>query len=106
QSTWVRFELWKASWLMMLKDPWVGNAAESFSDKLIILNKQGLISDEATWKKGSSEAFVQPHNEFANAIANRGVLGAAALLALYLAPISFFVRRRPGVLKPAWQPVH
>lgn len=93
-STRVRLGLWKASWLMFKEHPWIGDGSRSFSDRLIDLNKAGLINDEATWKVSQREAFVQSHNEITNTLANRGLAGLLALLLLYGVPFAYFLRRR------------
>lgn len=93
-STRIRLSLWQASWLMFRQAPWVGDASRSFPDKLIALNQAGLVSDEATWKTPEQEAYTQPHNELANTLANRGILGGVALLLLYLAPLRCLLARR------------
>lgn len=93
-STRVRLGLWKASWLMFKEHPWIGDGSRSFSDRLIDLNKAGLINDESTWKVPQSEAFVQSHNEVANTMANRGMAGLISLLLLYGVPFYYFIRQR------------
>lgn len=93
-STRIRLGLWHASWLMAKEHPWIGDGSRSFADKLVALNRAGLISDEVTWRKDKHEGYNQPHNEFANSIANRGVAGGIALLLLYAVPMAYFVKRR------------
>lgn len=93
-STRVRLGLWQASWLMAKEHPWIGDGSRSFSEKLIALNQAGLVNDEVTWRGGGREAFQQPHNEFANAIATRGIAGGIALLLLYGVPMYYFAKRR------------
>lgn len=91
RSTAIRFELWRASWLMFLESPWLGGG--DFSGRLVELNRAGQVPDWATWK-GNYEAFTQPHNDVANALANNGLGGLAALLALYFVPLGYFLRVR------------
>lgn len=93
-STRVRLELWYASWLMLKETPWLGDGSRSFSERLVELNRAGHISDGSTWKVPDQEAYTQPHNEFANALAVRGAAGGAALLLLYGVPLWYFITRR------------
>lgn len=93
-STRIRLGLWHASWLMFKEHPWMGDGSQSFSDRLIALNKAGLINDESTWKYRKQEAYSQAHNEVANAMATRGLAGLIAVLLLYGMPLYYFLRQR------------
>lgn len=91
-STRIRIQLWYASILMLQEDFWFGDGSREFSDKLINLNKAGLISDEATWAT-KKRPFNQAHNEIFQTMSETGIFGLLSLLLLYLAPFGFFLKQ-------------
>lgn len=84
-SVGIRFQLWKAATLMLTRHPLVGVGRGKFHDTLQVMHAEGVITQEAT-------AFEHAHNEFLYNGASLGVLGIAALLALYLMPAAYFLR--------------
>lgn len=84
-SVGIRFQLWKAATLMLTRHPLAGVGRGQFGPTLKAIHAEGLITQEAT-------AFEHAHNEFLYNGATLGVLGIAALLALYLVPAAYFLR--------------
>jgi O-antigen ligase len=84
-SVGIRFQLWKAATLMLTRHPLAGVGRGKFHDTLQVMHAEGVITQEAT-------AFEHAHNEFLYNGATLGVLGIAALLALYLVPAAYFLR--------------
>ncbi|NWK45134.1 O-antigen ligase family protein [Ralstonia pickettii] len=84
-SVGIRFQLWKAAALMLTRHPLAGVGRGQFGPTLKAIHAEGLITQEAT-------AFEHAHNEFLYNGATLGVLGIAALLALYLVPAAYFLR--------------
>ena len=84
-SVGIRFQLWKAATLMLTRHPLAGVGRGKFHDTLQVIHAEGVITQEAT-------AFEHAHNEFLYNGATLGVLGIAALLALYLVPAAYFLR--------------
>jgi len=81
----VRFQLWKAASLMLLRHPLAGVGRGAFHANLQALRAEGVITDDAA-------ALEHAHNEFLYNGATLGVLGIGALLALYLVPAAYFLR--------------
>ena len=84
-----RLQLWHASWLMFKANPLFGNGTiQNFGPKLEEYWRQGIVSD-FTYRQG----FGEPHNDILFSMASHGLLGLAALLLIYVAPIWIFSRR-------------
>ncbi len=93
-----RIQLWHVSWLMFKDNPVFGNGTiQTFGPKLEGYWRQGIVSDFVY-----SQGFGEPHNDMLFSMASHGLLGLAALLLIYAAPIWLFTRRlRAGVSQPA-----
>ncbi len=84
-----RLQLWHVSWLMFKADPLFGNGTiQTFGPKLEEYWRQGIVSDFVY-----SQGFGEPHNDMLFSMASHGLLGLAALLLMYAAPIWIFTRR-------------
>ena len=84
-----RLQLWHVSWLMFKANPLFGNGTiQTFGPKLEEYWRQGIVSDFVY-----SQGFGEPHNDMLFSMASHGVLGLAALLLMYAAPIWIFTRR-------------
>lgn len=84
-----RLQLWHVSWLMFKANPLFGNGTiQTFGPRLEEYWRQGIVSDFVY-----SQGFGEPHNDMLFSMASHGVLGLAALLLMYAAPIWIFTRR-------------
>lgn len=81
----VRLQLWKASWIVFTEHPLLGIGKENFSAEMQAMHRRGIITDAAAVQFHS-------HDETLYAMATMGLLGLAALLALYIAPLAYFGR--------------
>jgi len=87
-SVCTRLQLWSAAWRMFRDAPLTGNGSGSqFPDKLQEQAARGKISPVV------AANFGEPHNDLLYAMANYGLPGLAALLAIYLAPSGYFLGR-------------
>ena len=93
-----RLQLWKSAWLMFKVDPIFGNGAtQNFGPMLEEYWRKGIVSDFTFHQN-----FSEPHNDMLFSMASHGLLGLAALLLMYLAPIWIFARRLAAhVAQPA-----
>ncbi|MGS1110720.1 O-antigen ligase family protein [Achromobacter anxifer] len=83
-----RLQLWSAAWRMFRAAPLTGNGSGSlFPEKLQEQAAHGKVSATV------AANFGEPHNDLLYAMANYGLPGLAALLAIYLAPGAYFLRR-------------
>ncbi|ERS91448.1 hypothetical protein Q671_16540 [Halomonas sp. PBN3] len=82
-----RFEMWKGASRLILEKPLVGWGENGYRQGMQALGDEGVVHPQV------AERYGHPHNEFLNAFAKRGVLGLAALLALYLVPLRLFAAR-------------
>ncbi|MDY6979130.1 MAG: O-antigen ligase family protein [Pseudomonadota bacterium] len=90
-----RLEMWRASVFAAAEQPLLGIGRYNFHDKLKQYGKDGRIHKAATH-------HAHPHSVYFEALASKGVLGLAAVLALYLYPLYFFVRTRQGSRESAF----
>jgi O-antigen ligase len=85
-SVGARLEMWRAGLLLIQDRPWLGWGKHGYvqqEDYLVQTGKIRLIPGEHN----------HLHNEYLDALVKRGLLGLAALLALYLVPLVLFARR-------------
>lgn len=82
-SVGARFEMWRGAYHLILEKPLTGWGDNGYEQGMQTLADKGLVDEVAT-------NFGHPHNEFIDAFAKRGVIGLAALLALYLVPMRLF----------------
>lgn len=80
-----RFEMWRGASQLAASKPLLGWGETNYESAMQHLVEQGRAHEIVT-------AFGHPHNEMLNAAAKRGVVGLAALLALYLVPLRLFAR--------------
>ena len=94
-SVGARLEMWKGAWAMFIEHPITGVGRANFHLGLNRLIARGDIN-------AAMHGYYHAHNELLNALATQGLLGAAALIALYAAPLRFFTRllRMPGLHRP------
>lgn len=87
-STCIRFQLWRAGWIMFQNDPWFGNGnGKRFAENLQSMRERGLVSDYV------AQEFREPHNDVVMALASYGVLGLVGVLSIYIVPAVMFARR-------------
>ncbi len=87
-SVCTRVQLWSAAWRMFSAAPLTGNGSGSrFPDKLQEQAARGEISAAV------AANFGEPHNDLLYAMANYGLPGLVALLAIYFAPGGYFIGR-------------
>jgi len=94
-SVGARFEMWKGAWIMFEEHPLFGVGRTRYHAALSELIDHGRIN-------AAVRDYHHAHNEMLQALATEGLPGAFALLFLYAAPLTFFVRclRRDDVSKP------
>lgn len=78
-----RFEMWRGASQLAIRKPLLGWGETNYDAGMQQLVEEGRANEIVT-------AFGHPHNEMLNAAAKRGVVGLAALLALYLVPLRLF----------------
>ncbi|GAC1420960.1 MAG: O-antigen ligase [Burkholderiaceae bacterium] len=90
-SVGARFEMWKGAWTLFVEHPVSGVGRANYNKGLQILIARGDINP-------AMRDYHHAHNEMLNALATQGLLGAIALVGLYVAPLAFFTRqlRHPG----------
>ena len=86
-SVGVRFEMWRGASSLMLDKPLLGWGETGYEAGMQQLAEAGQVHPNAA-------RFGHAHNEFFDHAAKHGLLGLAALLALYLVPITLFA---PGL---------
>ncbi|MGE4535200.1 O-antigen ligase family protein [Halomonas sp.] len=82
-SVGLRFEMWQGAARLIAERPLLGYGELGYHPAMQALADAGAIHPDAA-------RFGHAHNELLDAFAKRGVLGAAALLALYLVPLRLF----------------
>jgi O-antigen ligase len=94
-SVGTRLEMWKGAGKMFVAHPLIGVGRENFNLALKTLIRRGEVNPAV-------QEYQHAHNELFHALATEGVIGAIALLLLYGAPFSFFVRhvRRDDACRP------
>jgi len=87
-SVCIRLQLWKAAWEMFKSEPVVGvGGKDGFREALRTLHEQGKVSAFV------AENFGETHNDLLDFLASYGLLGALGMLAIYVGPACYFVRR-------------
>tara|TARA_R110000796_G_scaffold36332_1_gene92632 strand:+ start:76 stop:624 length:549 start_codon:yes stop_codon:yes gene_type:complete len=82
-SVGARFEMWRGAYHLILEKPLIGWGENGYQQGMQTLADKEVVDEVVT-------NFGHPHNEFIDAFAKRGVIGLAALLALYLVPMRLF----------------
>lgn len=80
-----RFEMWRGAAHMIIEKPLFGWGENGYRQQMEVLANEGVV-DPGIIRYGHA------HNEFIDAFAKRGILGAIALLMLYLVPLRLFAR--------------
>lgn len=83
----VRLQLWQAAWAIFRGHPWFGVGPANFQHALLDLESRGLVTRYVVAN------FGELHNDFLGALARNGIVGLAAILALYFLPAGWFLRR-------------
>jgi O-antigen ligase len=81
----IRFQLWRASWLMFKDSPAVGVGREQYPKAIKDLESRHVISAVAA-------SFPHSHNDILFSMAILGIFGALAMLSLYFVPAFYFLR--------------
>ncbi|HDZ49551.1 MAG TPA: O-antigen ligase family protein [Halomonas sp.] len=79
----LRFEMWRGASQLIMERPILGWGEAGYAEAMIELGEQGEITYQ-------SSQFGHAHNEFIDALAKRGLMGLAVLLALYFVPLRLF----------------
>lgn len=89
-SVGARLEMWKAAWMIFRQHPILGVGMGGFS-----VEKQTLI--DAGKLDPAVASFLHPHNEYAAALATRGIIGFISLLLLFgvIGKVFYDMARRP-----------
>lgn len=80
-----RLEMWKGAWRMFIENPLLGVGRANFHEGLNALIARKLVSPAV-------QIYYHAHNDILQALATQGLIGGAALAALYLAPLRFFMQ--------------
>jgi O-antigen ligase len=81
----IRLQLWKGAWVLFKENPLIGVGRGHFDTHLIGLADRGVISQGAAM-------FPHPHNDLLFMMAQLGLFGLMAGLALYFVPAWYFMR--------------
>lgn len=84
-SAGARFEMWKGASQLFIEKPVLGWGDSNYKAAMNDLADHGRAHEIV-------RKFGHPHNELLNQAAKQGILGALALLALYLVPLGLFGR--------------
>jgi O-antigen ligase len=79
----LRFEMWRGASQLIMERPILGWGEAGYAEAMSELGEQGEITYQAS-------EFGHAHNEFIDALAKRGLVGLAVLLALYFVPLRLF----------------
>lgn len=96
-STTTRLELWRFAGRMFAEHPLIGVGNHNFADTLAAYKSSGQTP-------AALGLFTHPHNDVLKFAAEGGLLGTAAILMLYLVPLTASLRRyrqRPSAASPA-----
>ncbi len=78
-----RLEMWKGAWIIFTESPLIGHGEIATLERLKELGDEGVI------ERGASR-FTQMHNDWFDVLAERGLLGAVILFAVYTLPMVWF----------------
>lgn len=84
-SVGMRFEMWKGAAHLINEKPLSGWGENGYRPAMQELADQGVVDPSAA-------KFSHAHNEYLDIFAKRGMLGFLSLMALYLVPLTLFVR--------------
>jgi len=80
----IRLELWRASLMMFADHPWLGVGRDNFEPALQALAASGRLPQSLALAYGNG------NSDLLHSLATGGVLDAALLLMMYLAPLRYF----------------
>ena len=84
-SVGARLEMWKGAWQLFIENPLMGVGRANFHEGLNMLIARQMISPAV-------QIYYHAHNDILQVLATQGLVGAAALGAVYIAPLRFFMR--------------
>ena len=85
----VRLDMYKASIILAKEKPVFGHGLGVFKEKSRELRESGVLGDEVHEQVGKRRT---PHNEFFQAVVERGVVGVAVTMLLFFVPGVIFFR--------------
>lgn len=83
----IRLQLWKAALYLFWQHPLFGVGPDGFAQMMAPLSQSGFISEIAA-ELGRGEV----HNDILASMARLGVFGLLSILAIYLVPLTFFLK--------------
>lgn len=84
-SVGIRFQLWKASWILFAENPVFGVGRDKFEGSLKTMAESGVITAEAS-------TYPHSHNEVLFNMTTFGLFGLLGILATYFVPLYYFAR--------------
>ncbi len=85
----VRLDMYKASLILTAYRPFLGHGLGAFKEKSKALRDEGVIGDETHRAVGT---YSTPHNEFFQALVEKGVVGLILTILMFLMPGLIFFR--------------
>jgi O-antigen ligase len=85
----VRLDMYKASFLLLSYKPFIGHGLGAFKEKSKEFRGKGIIGDDIHKAVGR---FSTPHNEFFQALVEKGVVGLVLTIFMFLVPGLIFYR--------------
>jgi O-antigen ligase len=80
-----RLEMWRTAWALSDEHIWLGMGRSGYLDAKQKLAEEGKMD-------ASVKDYTNAHNDYLDALVKRGIIGLAALLALFLVPLTLFAR--------------
>ncbi|WP_226938986.1 O-antigen ligase family protein [Janthinobacterium sp. FT14W] len=80
-----RMEMWRTAWALSSEHLWLGMGRNGY------LAAKQEMADEGKMDKIIKD-YTNAHNDYLDALVKRGIIGAMALLALFLVPLTLFAR--------------
>ncbi|MEX3967966.1 O-antigen ligase family protein [Paraburkholderia sp. EG286B] len=93
-SVGIRLQLYEAAATLIAENPVLGLGGDGFRDKMTLMAKQGALTPTAA-QFGEGEV----HNQLLAYMANYGIVGGLALLAIYVVPAVFFAAKLKSTSK-------
>ena len=88
----IRFEMWRAAWLVAKEYPLLGVGRGNYKEAVTSYVEQGSV-DKGVIDKGVMN-HGHPHNMYLDFLASNGIAGFAVVLAILVYPAIIFYRRR------------
>ncbi|MGK5079412.1 O-antigen ligase family protein [Janthinobacterium sp. HLX7-2] len=80
-----RMEMWRTAWSLSSNDIWLGMGRSGY------LAAKQQLANEGKMDKIIKD-YTNAHNDYLDALVKRGIIGALALLVLFLVPLTLFFR--------------